>query len=234
MKKPYLTIISIAILTFFFVRYGVSCQNPNTTTTNKVKKLVEEKQKSTPESRLKPSLIKIGFDELPKTILLIALKEERILELWGKLDTEWVLIKKYPFTAFSGKLGPKLKQGDKQIPEGIYNIEYLNPNSSYHLSLKVDYPNEFDRLKAVEENRKKLGGDIFIHGKAVTIGCIPLGDEGIEELFVAASKAINKGIKVIISPIDFRKRNEMPEIESVDWEKELYGAIKKELSQFRN
>ncbi|MFP2994661.1 L,D-transpeptidase family protein [Spongiivirga sp. MCCC 1A20706] len=193
---------------------------------------IKEKYEDTALKRLKPELKAAGFEELPEQMLFIALKEERILELWGEADANWKLIKKYPFTAFSGKLGPKLKEGDKQIPEGVYKIEYLNPNSAYHLSLKVNYPNAFDKQKAAEENRTKLGGDIFIHGKAVTIGCIPIGDKAIEEVFVLASKAMNKGIKVIISPIDFRKRSDIPEINSVSWENELYAIITSELREF--
>ena len=129
-------------------------------------------------------------------------------------------------------MGPKLKEGDKQIPEGIYSIAYLNPNSSYHLSLKVDYPNAFDRAKARAEARTDLGGDIFIHGKAVTIGCIPIGDTAIEEVFLMASLAIKNRIKVIISPVDFRLGKAFPEIEHVNWEKELYDNIQTELALF--
>lgn len=179
--------------------------------------------------RLKPVLLEEGFDKVPSKIMFIALKEERVLEVWGKENTEWKKIKQYPFTAFSGKLGPKLKEGDRQIPEGIYQIEFLNPNSSYHLSLKVDYPNAFDRSKAAQEQRTGLGGDIFIHGKAVTIGCIPIGDRAVEEVFLLASHALDEGIKIIISPIDFRTRDEMPNIPNIHWEKELYEKIKKEL-----
>ena len=85
----------------------------------------------------------------------------------------------FPFQGFSGTLGPKLREGDGQIPEGLYRIEYLNPNSSYHLSLKIDYPNAFDREKGRSDGRERLGYDIFIHGKSVTVGCIPIGDEAI-------------------------------------------------------
>ena len=75
-----------------------------------------------------------------------------------------------------------------------------------------------------------MGGDIFIHGKSVTIGCIPIGDEAIEEVFVLTQKAINNKVKVIISPKDFRNNKEYPQINSIDWEKELYDKIKNELN----
>lgn len=173
----------------------------------------------------------IGYKmEFPKEIILVAFKEEKILQVYSKDDSGIKLLKEYPFTAYSGKLGPKLRDGDRQIPEGIYKIEYLNPNSSYYLSLKLNYPNEYDKAKTKLSSIDEMGKDIFIHGKASTIGCIPIGDEAIEEVFVLANYAISKGIKVIISPRDFRKDDDIPEIENIDWEEELYTLIKDELN----
>ena len=74
-----------------------------------------------------------------------------------------------------------------------------------------------------------MGGDIFIHGKSATIGCIPIGDEAIEEVFVLAQKAINKKVKVVISPRDFRTNPEYPNIAGIEWENELYELIEKEI-----
>ncbi len=181
--------------------------------------------------RLSQPLKKAGFSAYPKKLFLVTLKEEQVLEVYGRRNEELTLIKSYPFTAFSGRLGPKLKEGDRQIPEGIYKIGHLNPNSSYHLSLKVNYPNEFDQLKTTFSDKKKMGGDIFIHGKAMTIGCIPIGDLGIEEVFVMAQNAINKGIPIIIAPRDFRKNSTYPEIDGIDWEEELYKKIETYLVQ---
>lgn len=166
-------------------------------------------------------------------IALLAFKDTQKLELYIKSPkTAYHLIKKYNFTAFSGKIGPKLKNGDKQIPEGIYKMEYLNPNSRYHLSLKVSYPNAFDLEKAKSDNRTDLGGDIMIHGKKVTIGCIPVGDRNIEEIFTLAAKSSNQKFPIIISPTDFRKNSNFPDIEGIDWEKELYSAIQTELNKY--
>ncbi|MCI4667134.1 MAG: L,D-transpeptidase family protein [Bacteroidia bacterium] len=180
-------------------------------------------------ARLKPHLTRANLEELPTKLLLLGFKKERKLEVYFKRGEKYQLLRSYPFTAFSGKMGPKLREGDKQIPEGIYKIEFLNPNSSYHLSMKVSYPNEFDKEMARKDGRTQLGGDIFIHGKKVTIGCIPIGDEAIEELFLLAENALNQGIKVIISPHDFRFEPVFPEIESVDWEEKLYENIRLEL-----
>ena len=182
--------------------------------------------------RLKQPLAKAGFTNYPKKLFLVAIKEAQTLEVYGQQGSEIKLIKIYPFTAFSGQLGPKLKEGDRQIPEGIYKIQHLNPNSSYHLSLKVNYPNQFDISKTVFSDKKKMGGDIFIHGKAVTIGCIPIGDLAIEEVFVLAQNAMAEEIPIIIAPRDFRKEKPYPKIDEIDWEVELYEQIEESLDQF--
>jgi murein L,D-transpeptidase YafK len=124
-----------------------------------------------------------GVKYPPRKILLCAFKEERSLQLWAKPDSgeSYQLIKNYPFTAFSGVFGPKRRQGDLQIPEGFYEISHFYPESPFHLALLVSYPNASDRLLGY---RPSLGGDICIHGNAVTIGCIPIGDAGIEELYI--------------------------------------------------
>ncbi|WNJ18422.1 L,D-transpeptidase family protein [Pontibacter sp. G13] len=168
-----------------------------------------------------------GFETYPPFLRILAFKESRKVEIYGRtVESEsWRWIKQYDFTAFSGKLGPKLKQGDLQIPEGIYQIEYLNPNSRYHLSAKISYPNEFDRKMAQKDGRTNLGGDIFIHGKAVTIGCIPIGDRAIEELYLLLMHAHHHPIPCIIAPRDFRAGHTFPKIEEIDWEAELYASI---------
>ncbi len=166
---------------------------------------------------------------------LIAYKEERLLEVYirSTYQEPWKLLKTYPFTGFSGQLGPKLKEGDRQIPEGIYQIESLNPNSAYHLSLRVNYPNTFDIEMGTLDHRTDLGSDIMIHGKNVTIGCIPIGDKNIEELFVLAAKCTNKNkISLLITPWDFKQKEEYPKIQHIDWEIELYQNIKNELNKY--
>jgi len=112
-------------------------------------------------------------------------------------------------------------------------VEFLNPHSSYHLSIKVSYPNAFDVAKSKFKNIKAKGGDIFIHGKSATVGCIPIGDKGIEEVYLLAEKALANEIKVIISPRDFRVNAEYPNIEHIDWEDDLYDIIRKELNAIK-
>lgn len=160
------------------------------------------------------------------SLTLVALKEEQVLEVWAdRKGGAPVMIRRYPFTASSGGPGPKLREGDGQIPEGIYRVEYLNPNSSYHLSIKLDYPNAFDRARGAEDGRKKLGFDIFIHGKAVTVGCIPIGDEAIEDLFTLVAEVGVKKVKAILAPCDFRAGAKAPEIDGIGWEEDLYELV---------
>jgi hypothetical protein len=157
------------------------------------------------EARLAPHLQKAGFTDTPRRLLLVALKDERQLELWAKnAKGELRFVRAYAITAASGGPGPKLRQGDLQVPEGFYRLSVLNPNSAYHLSMKVDYPNAFDRRQAAGEKRTQLGGDIFIHGSDVSIGCLALGDEAIEELFTLVAKVKRQNVDVWIAPHDLR------------------------------
>lgn len=182
--------------------------------------------------KLCPLLRKLGLEDLPTNILLLAFKQEKILELYVRIEGAYVFLKSYPFTATSGIAGPKLKEGDKQIPEGFYQIEYLNPNSKYYLSMKINYPNDFDLQKASLEGRTDPGSDIFIHGKYKSEGCIAIGDEAIEELFVLASNVLPEPVKVLICPQNFRKNSEYPEVNTVGWSKELYDKLKSELDLY--
>jgi len=144
----------------------------------------------------------------PANIAFVAIKDERVLELHARSKGgSWQFIHRYPVLAASGGLGPKLRQGDRQVPEGVYRIVYLNPRSAYHVSLRVNYPNAFDRKMARKEKRKKLGGDIMIHGKRSSAGCLAMGDEAVEELFVLSSRTGYSKTKLIIAPTDFRTKD---------------------------
>ncbi|MCX7743955.1 MAG: L,D-transpeptidase family protein [Flavobacteriales bacterium] len=171
-----------------------------------------------------------------KKLFLLAFKKEMVLEVWIELESGERLKKiSYPFTAFSGSLGPKLCEGDKQIPEGIYQIEYLNPNSKYHLSIKLNYPNDFDKKKSILDNRLNPGSDIFIHGGAESVGCIAIGDEAIEQLYALVSDIGKESVTVCIAPIDFRV-TEVEELINPNfpvWVNELYDSLKLFLKQFK-
>lgn len=187
------------------------------------------------EQRLTPHFKKAGIAYPPKALTIIALKQERILEVYasdGQKDFRWIC--SYPIKAASGKLGPKLQQGDNQVPEGLYRIELLNPNSLYHLSMRVSYPNEFDRARAREDRRTNLGGDIMIHGNQLSIGCVAVGDSASEDLFVLSALTGIDNIQVILSPVDFRVRD-LPSDALTGrppWVRNLYVSIKNELMLF--
>ncbi len=167
----------------------------------------------------------------PSEIVFIALKQEKKLELWARGSGEFRFIRDYDIQAASGVAGPKLRQGDEQVPEGIYHIEGLNPNSHYHLSMKINYPNEFDRFHAWQEGRSKPGSDIFIHGKASSIGCLAMGDEAIEELFVLTANVGVDNVKVVIAPHDPRVYPLVADTEKLpDWTFELYSNISREIN----
>jgi murein L,D-transpeptidase YafK len=170
----------------------------------------------------KPQLKDVAKSSGGKLKILV-FKNERSVEVHAP---GWKEPRIYPMTAFSGTLGPKLREGDGQIPEGIYGIEYLNPNSSYYLSLKVSYPNASDRKRAKADGRTNLGGDIMIHGKAVTIGCVPVGDDAIEDIFYLAASVGIKNVSVIIAPYDMRKgRNPELERSPLPWYPDLLCEI---------
>ncbi|MBP6343410.1 MAG: L,D-transpeptidase family protein [Candidatus Omnitrophica bacterium] len=183
--------------------------------------------------RLLPLLKKAGFSSYPERIAILAFKDERILEVWGYQNGKWIFIRKYPFTGYSGQLGPKLKNGDRQIPEGVYPLIFLNPNSQFHLSIQIGYPNSFDKLMAMEDQRSDLGGDIFIHGNSLSIGCIPVGDEAIEDLFILVEAVGLAMSQAIVSPRDFRTKKEFPGIHSIVWEEQLYNKLAQELAVFK-
>jgi murein L,D-transpeptidase YafK len=126
------------------------------------------------------------------------------LEIWARNDdsSTFKLVKTMRVCALSGQLGPKRKKGDEQVPEGFYFITRFNPVSEYHLSLEVGYPNYADRKSIEQQNaggswKADPGGDIYIHGDCVTIGCLPLTDEGIKLLYTLCLAARSNGQEYI-------------------------------------
>jgi murein L,D-transpeptidase YafK len=133
----------------------------------------------------------------PEHLLLRAYKHEGVIEVWargGPGRAQSILVRELPICAASGTLGPKSQAGDLQVPEGVYYVDRFNPVSAYHLSLGINYPNAADRRRSSARN---LGGDIFIHGGCVTIGCLPISDRLIEELYVMAVLARSAGQRQI-------------------------------------
>ncbi len=133
---------------------------------------------------VRDAVVKSGLPYPPREIFIRAFKHEATLEAWAREGSEpFKLVAEYPVLFSSGHSGPKRREGDRQVPEGFYRIDRFNPESDFHLSLGLDYPNESDRLLSDHEHP---GSDIFIHGKAASIGCLPIGDAAIEQLYLLA------------------------------------------------
>lgn len=184
-------------------------------------------------ARLAPAFERASAKYPPARCVLVALKDEKTLEVWcAGGDGAMTHIVTYPILAASGGPGPKLREGDKQVPEGVYRIESLNPNSLYHLALRLDYPNAEDRAAAEGEGRTNLGGDIMIHGKAASIGCLAIGDPAIEELFVLAAETGIENVEVLIAPWDLRLKE--PPGDERKWVRERYRLLRERLAGLPN
>jgi L,D-peptidoglycan transpeptidase YkuD (ErfK/YbiS/YcfS/YnhG family) len=177
------------------------------------------------EPRLKRVFAEKKLSYPPANIALLAVKSKKTLELWAEQAGRWHYVKTWDIQAASGRLGPKLREGDRQVPEGIYKVLWLNPNSSYHLSMKLDYPNAFDQQWAEKEGRDKPGSDIFIHGKALSAGCLAMGDPAIEELFTLSERVGVNNITVVIAPVDPRHDTLTVKPDDPPWVHTLYKNI---------
>jgi murein L,D-transpeptidase YafK len=149
------------------------------------------------ETEIINNIQKHGLKENNFRLLLMASKTEQELHLFAGQNSDgsgMKLIRNFKICKTSGVPGPKTRQGDDQIPEGFYHISRFNPESGYHLAMEISYPGRVDRVRNKNSNP---GGDIMIHGSCVTIGCLPMTNEGIEEIYIYAIKARNNGQKDI-------------------------------------
>ena len=199
------------------------------------KKTVEEQLRQygpAARKRLAPAFREAGVAYPPSRVVMLVLKDERQLQLYatGK-NGDPRFVKSYRIWGASGHLGPKLREGDYQVPEGIYRIVFLNANSMFHLSLRLDYPNKFDRAMAKADGRTNLGGDIMIHGSCASIGCIAIGDEAAEDMFVLAADTGMLNCRVISAPCDLRTQNPPNDEKSPAWVGGLYRRIRQDMSK---
>lgn len=168
------------------------------------------------EDSLKKQFEKQNLIWPPKAMYLRSFKYDRQLEIWVKSSTKgpYKLFKTYKVCQQSGAMGPKRIEGDYQVPEGFYYINEFNPNSNYHLSLGLNYPNASDRILSDE---KRPGSAIYIHGNCVSTGCIPITDAPIEELYFLASNVRNQGqefIPVHVFPIKYSVKKSVEFLEN--------------------
>jgi len=185
--------------------------------------LIMAQQKSLLENQLKYERVQSAYNEKlsfiqkdfetkklqwpPSNILFRAFKNEAQLELWLKQGENYIIYKTYNVCYSSGKLGPKRKEGDLQVPEGFYFIDRFNPQSNFYLSLGINYPNESDKILS---DKLKPGSDIFIHGACVSVGCLPMTDDKIKEIYIIAllaKQGNGQKIPVHIYPFKFSLLN---------------------------
>ncbi|HEX6898711.1 MAG TPA: murein L,D-transpeptidase family protein [Thermoanaerobaculia bacterium] len=155
--------------------------------------------------KLAPLLSREGL-QLGAPVFLRIFKEEGILEVWLQKRGKFKLFKSYPICYFSGNLGPKLREGDGQSPEGFYSVPpaALNPNSRFHLAFNLGYPNAFDRA------HDRTGSFLMVHGDCVSIGCYAMTDPGIEEIYTLVEAALRNGqesFQVHSFPFRMTKKN---------------------------
>ncbi len=189
--------------------------NPYLCITNiedKYKKIVEKKytkdeimQKYLTDIPLTQRLSELNVAMGYKVFIRI-FKKESVLEVWVLKDAEYIHLKNYNICAFSGYLGPKEKEGDRQSPEGFYSVKkyQLNPNSSFHLSFNLGYPNAYDRAY------NRTGSFLMVHGNCVSIGCYAMTDEKIEEIYALVEEALSNGqreVKVHAYPFKMTDEN---------------------------
>ncbi len=183
--------------------------------------------------RWQPAFSHAGISYPPRQLVFVGLKLERHLLIYAADDARVPkLIRDLPVLAASGTLGPKLREGDRQVPEGLYRIDWLNPNSRHVLSMRISYPNDLDLQHAREEGRDQPGCDIMIHGGSASIGCLAIGDEPSIDLFVLAADTGIENIRVILTPVDFRVRDLPPSRPPAPpWTAGLYAQIAAELGR---
>ena len=184
------------------------------------------------EPSVRRDFVDAGAAFPPSGLLLRHFKAEGQVEVWAPSAdprSAYRLVRTLGVCMRSGDLGPKVLEGDLQVPEGVYTLARFNPRSRFHLSLGLDYPNPVDRQRARRRGRPP-GGDIMIHGKAVSIGCLAMGDKAAEDLFVLAADTGLKNIEVVLTPVDFRLGKNFPKAASFPpWSESLYESIKARL-----
>ena len=132
-------------------------------------------------------------------------KEESLMEVWIRSGAEYQLLKEYFICAYSGTLGPKLQEGDRQSPEGFYKVKkhQLNPNSKFHLSFNLGFPNTYDRAHG------RTGSYLMVHGNCVSDGCYAMTDEKIEEIYALVESALHSDQKYVqVHAFPFRMTDE--------------------------
>ena len=184
--------------------------------------------------KLQPILSASDVSYPPKAMTWICLKQERALLLFArdKSGKERQILA-YPIVGASGGAGPKLKEGDLQVPEGFYRIPSFHPNVIAHMAVDVNYPNNEDRAHAKAEHRSNLGSDILIHGSRWSTGCLAMGNEPIEEMFVLAYDCGLKNISLIFAPCNLAAQKPSIDLKKQPtWVPQLYKRLSNSLQKY--
>ena len=230
MKRHLLSSLSLFIYLLLFFALILYIFNKPSTTHETTTDILPDTPHTTKETMPpKPTIVKekdlihIDFDtqllalhaKVGNPVFVRIFKEESLLEIWIKPEHEYLLFKQYPICAYSGHLGPKLKEGDRQSPEGFYKVKkhLLNPNSKYHLAFNLGYPNAYDKAY------KRTGSYLMVHGECVSIGCYAMTNSKIEEIYKLVEQALKKGQKYVqVHAFPFRMTEEnMAEHEESQW-----------------
>lgn len=169
----------VAITLFSAAGCNVQSSLPTSTPEPKQSLAVEEVLKSKNMKKSSPIMMRI-------------FKEEGVLEVWKRVDSgKYELASSYDICVWSGKLGPKYAEGDRQAPEGFYNVSpgQMNPNSQYHLAFNIGFPNTYDRVNG------RYGQYLMVHGACSSAGCYSMNDDQIEEIYAYARDAFRGGQK---------------------------------------
>ncbi len=192
MRKIYFIVVFFCTAIFLYAPVATSFK-PSTSFKESQKKFSRVRDAYVEkEAGIKKLLREKSIDINTMHIFIRVFKKEALLEAWATSNEKnpFILLNTYDICSSSGDPGPKRKGRDGQVPEGFYNISDFNPFSNFYLSLKVNYPNQSDKILS---DKKNPGGDIFIHGNCVTIGCMPITDDKIKELYVLVVEAKNNG-----------------------------------------
>lgn len=221
----------LAAIAFLVIRYGKQLTRVMGKATVQ-SRLIEHE--TAVKHRLDPDFKRTGIAWPPQALAIVAIKDQRILRVYARGDGAWTLLREYPILAASGGPGPKLREGDRQVPEGLYRVESLNPNSRYHLAIRVDYPNRDDLDAARLDGRDEatLGDDIMIHGSNLSAGCLAIGDEAIEDVFVLIASTGLKNVEIISTPGAPAARFSSPS--SPQWLIERYRRLDARLNEVQH
>ena len=185
MLRPYLLLIGLT-----FVLYLKVFAQPQVYTEKQLGNQRVWNARLSSDDMLKQAFNAANLQYPPRFVYWRVFKKEKTMELWAadSVHHTYKKVKSYSIMALSGSLGPKRSEGDYQVPEGYYHINQYNPYSNFYLSYKVSYPNKSDSILGKKGN---YGGQIFVHGDSVTIGCLPMNDDVIKELYWCNIQAQN-------------------------------------------